>query len=180
MPSLPLVPWNLATSEAYVRAETYAAVNTIQHVVAWNLHASTCRGARLVCPARWKLTWESAGAHRERLAWRRHWRAGAAKERAANMLRVSQCGYNPIEATLLLWKSSRWVGRRREGCAKLGYRKRKLHRPRDVFVRQTGTFRLRHGIPSAQRPAFTPAPSVNTMPLICSPCSWRIPTTTPA
>jgi len=49
---------------------------------------------------------------------------------------------------------------RREGCAKLGYRKRKLHRPRDVFVRQTGPFRLRHGIPPATA-LHSHAPSVN-------------------
>ena len=46
-----------------------------------------------------ELTWDSAGAHRARVAWRMHCRAGAAKERAANMLRVFQGCHDPIAAT---------------------------------------------------------------------------------
>jgi hypothetical protein len=83
LPSLPLVPWNLATSEAYVRAETCQPLsvlfllthNRIHLVVYWRRHIILRR-----------LTCDSAGANLDkRVAWRRHCRDGAEKERAANI-----------------------------------------------------------------------------------------------
>lgn len=77
-----------------------------------------------------KLTCDSAGAHLGvRLAWRRHCRAGAAKDRAASIVIVCIGAYVPIGATgRVVAVRGGGAGQKRARCAKLGGRKSKLGR----------------------------------------------------
>jgi hypothetical protein len=158
LPSLPFWPWNLATSEAYVRAETYPDVNIRLHSLVDPVRPNVCRRRNRM--SRWKLTWESAGAHRARFAWRRHCRAGAAKERAANMLRVSKCCYNPIGAALSVGAGRRGGWSAAGGLRKARIQKNKAPPAAGPLRAAPGTFRLGHALLSLLHPRLTPEPHV--------------------
>lgn len=91
------------------------------------------------------LTCESAGAHGERRAWRRHCRAGAAKERAASMMTVNKVMWLPdwsytqncSERGRRAWG---WGVDRASAAWSFLYAKRNRGR-----LRQASLCRLRHG-----------------------------------